>query len=210
MNGYNGMGRPNMTAIAQTRDEVADGAWMRGSAAPLKGALLGLVLERPGHGYDLANRLNIRLGPAWRLEANRVYRLLDDLERSGLVRYEVQPSKHGPRQLRAVYHPTERARAALTRWIETAVPREASRSVLQAKIAVAREDDAPRLLAALKRYEIDCLELSQSLDPPTALTRSWRGLVIDCAKDAVDVQLKAEVDWARRTRQRIGEYVAGE
>jgi DNA-binding PadR family transcriptional regulator len=210
MNGYNGTGRSNMTAIAQTRDEVADGVWMRGSAAPLKGALLGLVLERPGHGYDLANRLNMRLGPAWRLEANRVYRLLDDLERSGLVRYEVQPSKHGPRQLRAVYHPTDHARGALTRWIETAVPREAARSVLQAKIAVAREDDAPRLLVALKRYESDCLELSQSLDPPTALSKSWRGLVIDCAKDAVDVQLKAEVDWARRTRQRIGEYVAGE
>lgn len=87
---------------------------------------------------------------------------------------------------------------------------EAARSVLQAKIAVAREDDAPRLLAALKRYESDCLELSQSLEPPTSLTRSWRGLVIDCARDAVDAQLKAEVDWARRTRQRIGEYVAGE
>jgi DNA-binding PadR family transcriptional regulator len=200
-----------MTAIAQTTTgEVADGMWMRGSAAPLKGALLGLVLERPGHGYDLANRLNMRLGPAWRLEANRVYRLLDDLERSGLVRYEVQPSKHGPRQLRTVYHPTEHAREALTRWIETAVPREAARSVLQAKIAVAREDDAPRLLEALKRYERDCLELSQALSPPTALSRSWRGLVIDCARDAVDAQLKAEVDWARRTRQRIGEYVAAE
>ncbi len=199
-----------MTAIAQTTGEVADGVWMRGSAAPLKGALLGLVLERPGHGYDLANRLNMRLGPAWRLEANRVYRLLDDLERSGLVRYEVQPSRHGPRQLRAVYHPTESARQALTRWIETAVPREAARSVLQAKIAVAREDDAPLLLEALKRYERDCLELSQSLSPPTALSRSWRGLVIDCARDAVEAQLKAEVDWARRTRQRIGEYVAGD
>jgi DNA-binding PadR family transcriptional regulator len=196
-----------MTAIAQTTEDGAGEVWMRGSAAPLKGALLGLVLERPGHGYDLAHRLNMRLGPAWRLEANRVYRLLDDLERSRLVRYEVQPSKHGPRQLRAVYYPTERAKQALTRWIETEVPREAARSVLQAKIAVAREDDAQLLLEALKRYERDCLELSQSLSPPTALSCSWRGLVIDCARDAVEAQLKAEVDWARRTRQRIGEYV---
>lgn len=199
-----------MTAIAQTAGEAADGVWMRGSAAPLKGALLGLVLERPGHGYDLANRLNTRLGPAWRLEANRVYRLLDDLERSGLVRYEVQPSRHGPRQLRAVYHPTEHARLALVRWMETSVPREAARSVLQAKIAVAREEDAFRLLEALKRYERDCLELSQSLEPPTTVSHTWRGLVIDCARDAIDAQLKAEVDWARRTRQRIGEYVAGQ
>lgn len=196
--------------MAETVAEVDDGVWMRGAAAPLKGALLGLVLERPGHGYDLANRLSMRLGPAWRLEANRVYRLLDDLERSGLVSYEVQPSKHGPRQLRAVYHPTDRAQHALTRWMEKSGPREAARSGLQAKIAVAREEDAPRLLEALKRHERDCLELSQSMSPRVPQVRSWRSLVMDCARDAVDAQLKAEIDWARRTRQRIGEHAARE
>lgn len=194
--------------MAETVAEVDDAIWMRGSAAPLKGALLGLVLERPGHGYDLANRLSMRLGPAWRLEANRVYRLLDDLERSGLVAYEVQPSKHGPRQLRAVYHPTEHAEDALTRWMEKAVPREAARSGLQAKIAVAREEDAPRLIEALRQYERECLQLSQSMSPRMPQVRSWRSLVMDCARDAIDAQLKAEIDWARRTRQRLAEHIA--
>ena len=57
---------------------------MRGSS-PLKGALLGLVLQRPGHGYDLAQRLDRRLGPAWQITAKDLYRMLEQLERAGLV-----------------------------------------------------------------------------------------------------------------------------
>ena len=50
---------------------------MRGGSAPLRGALLGLLLERPGHGGELANRLVTRLGDTWRIDSNDVYRLLD-------------------------------------------------------------------------------------------------------------------------------------
>ena len=57
--------------------------WMRGSS-PLKGALLGLVLQRPGHGYDLANRLDRRLGPAWQITAKNIKRMIEQLNRAGL------------------------------------------------------------------------------------------------------------------------------
>ncbi len=46
--------------------------WMRGPSTPLRGALLGLLLERPGHGGDLANRLAARLGETWRVDTNDV------------------------------------------------------------------------------------------------------------------------------------------
>ena len=55
-------------------------SWMRGSS-PLKGALLGLLLQHPGHGYDLALRLHRRLGPAWQIEAKGLYPMLAQLER---------------------------------------------------------------------------------------------------------------------------------
>ena len=59
--------------------------WMRGASAPLRGALLGLLLERPGHGGELANRLIARLGETWRIDPNDVYRLLKQLEAEGLA-----------------------------------------------------------------------------------------------------------------------------
>ncbi len=44
---------------------------MRGPSTPLRGALLGLLLERPGHGGDLAHRLVGRLGETWRIRGRQ-------------------------------------------------------------------------------------------------------------------------------------------
>lgn len=39
----------------------------------LKHAVLALVVERRGYGYDLAHRLEERVGPAWRLNPSAIY-----------------------------------------------------------------------------------------------------------------------------------------
>ena len=44
--------------------------------------------------------------------------------------------------------------------METLLPREPVRLALQAKLSVAREQDAPRLLLALEAYERECLMLA--------------------------------------------------
>lgn len=67
------------------RSAAEEMKWMRGPSASLRGALLGLVLERSGHSYELANRLVVRLGETWRIDSKDVYRLLKQLEDAGLV-----------------------------------------------------------------------------------------------------------------------------
>jgi hypothetical protein len=46
------------------------------------------------------------------------------------------------------------------------------------------------------------------LAPSVASVPSWKGLLVDCTRDAVDAQLRFEVEWARRTRRRVEEYLA--
>jgi DNA-binding PadR family transcriptional regulator len=186
---------------------AADRAWMRGSS-PLKGAILGLVLERPGHGYDLGGRLGARLGPAWGIDPKRLYRMLDQLERAGLIAGTVESDPENPRQHRTVYRATELAPQALAEWLETLAPKEPTRVEIQAKVAAAREQDAPRLLLALRSYERECLELLRDNAHQEVPVRSWLGLVMDVVRDASDTQLRAEVEWARRTRKRIEEHAA--
>ena len=181
--------------------------WMRGPSTPLRGALLGLVLERPGHGGDLANRLAARLGETWRVDTNDVYRLLEQLEKTGLIVSRDEPKRSNHRRTHLVYHPTADASEALTLWMETLLPREPVRLGLQAKLSVAREEDAPRLLIALKAYERECLVLAQVVCPTDGLRHSWCALCMDCTRDAVYAQLQTEIDWAARTRRRINEYV---
>ncbi len=185
--------------------------WMRGTSVSLRGALLGLLLERPGHSYELANRLLTRLGETWRINPNDVYRLLKQLEDGGLASANEEPKRGNQRGTHSVYYPTELTAEALTRWMETLLPRGPVRVGLQAKLAVAREEDAPRLLAALRQYERECLELLK-LAPAAAPSgrRSWKALFMDCTREAVDGQLRQEIAWSQRTRRRIKEHATAE
>jgi DNA-binding PadR family transcriptional regulator len=194
--------------IAPSSDTPNTRGWMRGGSTPLRGALLGLLLERPGHGGELANRLVSRLGETWRIDSNDVYRLLDQLEKEGLATSAEEPRRGNQRRTRLVYRATPHTAEALTVWMETLLPREPVRLGLQAKLAVAREQDVPRLLFALKEYQRECLELAQMVCPGDGLARSWTALFLDCTRDGVYRMLQAEIDWASRTRQRMDEYAA--
>src|SRR5665213_1472795 len=98
--------------------------WMRGASTPLRGALLGLLLERPGHGGELANRLIARLGETWRIDPNDVYRLPEQLEAEGVPSSREEDRRGNQRRTRLVYHPPGRTPSAVTCWMETLLPRE--------------------------------------------------------------------------------------
>jgi DNA-binding PadR family transcriptional regulator len=182
--------------------------WMRGPSTPLRGALLGLLLERPGHGGELVSRLKGRLGETWRINYDDVYRLLKRLEEEGLASSRDEPKHENRRGTHVVYHPTDQTRAAVETWMETLLPREPVRLGLQAKLAVAEAQDVPRLRLALREYERECLVLAQLVLPTDGEPRSWRALFRDCTRDAVYGMLLFEIDWAVRTRRRIDEYAA--
>jgi len=177
--------------------------WMRGPSAALRGALLGLLLERPGHGADLANRLIARLGETWRVDSNDVYRLLEQLESHALAVSRNQSTRGKRQRTKLVYHPTWATAEALTLWMETLQPHEPVRLAWQAKLAVARPQDAPRLLNALHAYQRECLLLATTLSPTREQEHSWATLCMDCSREAVLAQLSAEAEWAARTRRRI-------
>jgi DNA-binding PadR family transcriptional regulator len=178
---------------------------MRGSSAALRGALLGLLLERPGHGGDLAKRLSARLGETWRVDLNDVYRLLEQLERAGLA-VSRQQRRGRRRHAHLVYHPTRATAGALSLWMGTLGPREPLRLALQAKLSVARPKDAGCLLAALRAHERECLTLTKGLSPAQGRLCSWAALRSLCAREAVLAQLHAEINWAAQTRKRITEH----
>jgi DNA-binding PadR family transcriptional regulator len=181
--------------------------WMRGASTPLRGALLGLLLERPGHGGDLANRLAARLGDTWRVDTNDVYRLLVQLGRSGLVEARDEPKRSNERRTHLVYHPTAETAGALTTWMQTLLPREPVRLGLHAKLAVARLEDAPLLMAALRAHERECQALAQALGSLQHEPQSWAAMRMESAREAAHAQLQSEADWAAQARRRIGKFL---
>lgn len=179
---------------------------LAGQTGSVRAVLLGLVLERPGYGYELAKRLVERLGETWQIAQKDLYRLLDELTDGKLLeaREERRP---GHKRSHVFFYPTPSTAPALVRWIETLSPKAPMREGIRAKVAAARVEDARPLLLSLKEYERDCLKLAR-LTPPATNVPAWSGLVVDCARDAVDSQLRNEVEWCRRTRHRIEGYLA--
>jgi DNA-binding PadR family transcriptional regulator len=122
----------------------------------LQQAVLALVLERRGYGYDLAQRLEQRVGPAWRLNPSAVYPALDQLERAGLVTGAARP-RGTHRSPRVVYSATPAGAAARDAWLAaTGTPPEPVRSELHLRLAFAREADRAPLLAELAAHEQAC------------------------------------------------------
>jgi DNA-binding PadR family transcriptional regulator len=182
----------------------ADTAWMRGSS-PLKGALLGLLVQHPGHGYDLALRLHRRLGPAWQIEAKGLYPMLQQLERAGLVSSE-KVACQGPTRGRVIYSPTERAQQALTAWMTGGRSTEPLRVELHAKLAVARREDVPLLLNALDGYEQDCTALLSASAERFPQAGSLTALAMNLTRAAALMRLRSELEWVALARREIAGF----
>jgi DNA-binding PadR family transcriptional regulator len=166
---------------------------------PLKHAVLALIAERRGYGYDLVQRFEERVGPGWQLNASAVYPALDQLERGGLATSAVQ--RGGTRRSpRVVYAPTDAGRAVLDTWLGTTdAPPEPVRSDLHLRLAFAGEQHRDALATQLSAHEQACARLLARYPRPAPADRQLVALV----DDAVTTRLSAELTWLRRAREAI-------
>jgi DNA-binding PadR family transcriptional regulator len=178
----------------------------RGRSRALRGATLALIVERGGHGYELAHRLNRRLGPTWRIDPRQIYPILDELVSAGLATSVEEPNPDRPRQPRIVYHATEQAPEMLRRWMRSRVEKEPVRPDVLARIGCARSEDAAELLNALDDYEHELLCLLEANDDVHRSARSWSTLVLSVVRAHTDAHLQAEFRWLVDARRRIREF----
>lgn len=85
----------------------------------LKYAILGLLKEKPMHGYELRQRFRQMLGYFWRMSHGSLYPILKKLEREGLVTSEKLPQEGKPDA--KVYSLTEQGEEAFLEWLRQPV-----------------------------------------------------------------------------------------
>jgi PadR family transcriptional regulator AphA len=141
-------------------------------------AVLGLLADRPRHGYEVAAELRpgASIGSAWRLSRPLVYRALERLEDLGYVEPRRQePGAAGPP--RVVYGPTRRGRAALHAWLDTPVSHGRDvRSGLLLKLVLLERlgRDRSRLVAAQQDALAPMLADLASAPPAGDVIATWR------------------------------------
>lgn len=164
----------------------------------LKHAVLALVAERRGYGYELVHRFEERVGPGWQLNPSAVYPALDQLERGGLV---TSAARRGGtrRSPRIVYAPTDAGTDALDAWLcATDAPPEPVRADVHLRIAFARPEHRLALAAQLAAHERACSDMLARYPRPHGARRHAIGS--ELVDDAVVMRLRAELAWLARAR----------
>lgn len=96
------------------------------SALPLhlEYALLGLISQKPQHGYDILQKWDKNLGIIWKVKPGRLYAALNKLETNGLLTSQLESGENAPS--RKVFALTPQGESDFSRWLRAPVlsPRE--------------------------------------------------------------------------------------
>jgi DNA-binding PadR family transcriptional regulator len=178
-----------------------------------KHAVLGLVIERPGYGYDLAQRLDQRCG-SWGWEPTGVYGALDSLARSGHVRSRgaKRPRAPGRAAPRLVYEATPEGLDFFSAWMHSTSTPKPIRQELDLKLLFSSPEFLPDLIDQTWSHEQHCLnQLSKLTSGASQPTQSGLPGLSELAHQLhtnAEVRLlQARIEWLHDVRDSLSMYL---
>jgi DNA-binding PadR family transcriptional regulator len=171
-----------------------------------KHAVLGLVIERPGYGYQLAQRLDERFGSSG-FAPSGVYSALDQLSRDELVRSAGELGAGPARRAapRTIYEATEEGVGHFEAWMLDPSPMPPLRDELHMKIALCRPRNVPRLIEMISGQELVCLgrlrDLRNVTEEVPGSPQDWSRLMGVLASEAEIAFWNARIEWLQSARE---------
>ena len=180
----------------------------------MKYAVLGLLVQRRGYGYDLVQRFEEQVGPAWQLNAGAIYVALDKLEQEGLVRPLTSVGEDPPTRRRTtrgaprvIYEATPQGVDRFEDWMTAGSSMAPMREELHLKLALSQPRNLTRLIELTYEQEQACLERleqhlgSGSFEELLGGAQPWSAVASVMVRDAEVAHLQATVEWLRRIRE---------
>jgi DNA-binding PadR family transcriptional regulator len=163
------------SAHMASQSENAQGTTgLRPMTSQFNWVLLGLVIKRPGYGYELAKRFERDYGDVLPLRsASHTYAGLNELERRGLI--EAVPLGVGPtparqdRQPKQRYRATPRGRQGYRMWLLTQIDEPRRNWLLFVRLLGVLAPEPEVALEIIERYRLTLL-----MQAPNTLTTSAR------------------------------------
>ncbi len=169
-------------------------------------AILGLLAQRPRHGYELRSAFSAVVGgdENWDVKPAQIYTTLDRLEEARLVRCSSDLGE-GDEPARRIYAITPEGDRALRAWFDSGVTPEHQRDEFFVKLMtglVSGEADPDRLIQVQRSHLFqelhDATTLRDSYDPHTEMAQI---LLLD----KVIMHLEADLHWLDITETRLDE-----
>lgn len=161
LDGHYGKQGPSRRMLGNVQSEhVVNEQHASAMRSSIAWAVLGLVIERPGYGYELTQRFRRTYGETLTLSSpKKIYNALDALRARALIE-EVAPAEpttpeHG-RLPRPRYRATEQGIRAYQDWLFIQIEEERQRSRIFARQLAMLEPHAA--LEVIDQYERECLD----------------------------------------------------
>ncbi len=172
--------------------------------SPISWALLGLVIERPSYGYELAKRFERIYGDKLQLSSlSHAYAALSVLEDRGLI--EQLPGTRSGRQPKPNYRATARGLSAYHEWLlgQVAEDRRHHQIFLLQLTALSRDPD--KAISILAGYEEACLSDNAAIAIDADDDTAAGALALQARLIAEEKRLAAgaRIEWARFARSQI-------
>ena len=169
----------------------------------VRNAILGLLAQKPRHGYELHAAFSAVVGDAtWDVKPAQIYTTLERLEESGLVETKSDLGQ-GREPDRRIYAITRDGRGALKDWFSDSVPTEHQRDEFYVKLMiglVSGEADPARIIqtqrSRLYQELHDATTLRDKHDPHTEMAQI---LLID----KTIMHLEADLRWLDMIEMRL-------
>ena len=171
----------------------------------IKHALLALLAEGPGHGYELKKRYDEAIGLLWPLQQAQVYNNLRQLEQEGLVQLDMRVVQTNlPDQKR--YRLTDAGEQALAVW--TGEPVHTSRKLkddfyLKLTVLAAVIKDAEQLAELLWRQREVNLHYLRELEGTLREAEQASDAVAASLLEGAILHAEADLAWLDRCEERL-------
>jgi DNA-binding PadR family transcriptional regulator len=189
--------------IASKHEEVA----MHSSIA---WALLGLLIERPSYGYELAQRFERTYEDMLTLSSTaRIYTALETLSARGLIEETPAGDRRTAlaREPKPHYQATEQGNAAYEVWLLAQIGEERKRSQLFARQLAMLEPE--QALEVIDRYEQECLTETAPSAQSEPTRETAAGIAARLAQAEDRLALDARLSWLEYARNELKALIPG-
>jgi DNA-binding PadR family transcriptional regulator len=166
------------------------------------------VIERPGYGYQLAQRLDERFGSSG-FAPSGVYSALDQLTRDELVRSAGEKGAGPARRAapRTIYEATEEGVDRFEAWMLEPSPTPPLRDELHMKLALCQPSNVLHLIESVCGQELVCLgrlrDLKHAAEQDAPDARDWSRLMQALAGGAEIAFWNARIEWLQSAREML-------
>jgi DNA-binding PadR family transcriptional regulator len=192
-------------AVMQTR--------VKKSAGPMQSAvqwaLLGLVIERPSYGYELAQRFETAYDGMLHLSGiSYVYTALDTLQRRSLI--EEIPGTRSGRQPKPRYRATPDGVQSYKERLTAQIQEDFRRSRLFARQLAVFAHQPEAALEVIERYGEACLEEAAEapVPPPGQSPDAASGLAARLVSEESRLAMEAKLPWVEYARSQFKALLA--